>query len=338
MSSLKEIARELSVSVATVSNALNGKGKLSDALRRQIIRHARKQGYEPSPHARVLHGKRLRVLGLILPSVHDGLAQGFIDGTDQAGAGAGYSTLVAATHRWGEDMTQRELAAVERFHSLRIGGVLYLAAAHADARAVEKRMEKLGLPFVRLYRGPSAGEAPSVLVDHAAGIRQGISHLQELGHRRIALIHAGMYQGPELEAARAVYAGFFPRREWERWSFTSEQGWRALLTARVRSGITAALALSDDLAFSASRALTEAGVPVPEAFSLVGFRDTLVARTMTPALTTLHVPTDAMAAQAAGWLIRRLEEGEGDPAPIRTALEPELVVRASTAPPARCDG
>ena len=89
------------------------------------------------------------------------------------------------------------------------------------------------------------------------------------------------------------------------------------------------MTLSDDTARHLAEQLWARGLSIPEDISLVGFRDTIIAQTMNPKLTTIHVPAEDMGYAAARWLIHRIKSGSAVPS-LRMHLSPSLVIRQST--------
>jgi len=334
--SLKTLAQQLGVSSATVSNALNNKGKISPELRKRIVELAKKSGYKISPHALVLQGKRLPILGLMTTSIEDGMAHKFITGADRAAQEGDFSTILSVTSHFGIKISEMEIRSVSRFDTLRIGGVLYVPAANTRHRTVEEMLEKKGIPFVLLYRRQDSDRSPAVVVDHTHGFHLGLDHLLALGHRRIAMVYEDAYRGPEVDIAAEVFREKLPKLSWESWGVS---GSPASIRKLIKQRSTAFFALSDDLAHKVSTILYDAGYETPRDFSLIGFRDTIVARTMRPKLTTIHVPAEDMGYAAARWLIdeigqRHAENRSAWPArdPINLCVPPTLMVRDSTGP------
>lgn len=333
--SLKVLAQKIGVSTATISNALNNKGKISPKLRQRIVRMAKEQGYTISPHALALQGRRLNILGLMIASIEDGMAQKFFVGADRAAQEKNYSTILSISSHSELDTSEMELRSVQRFDTLKVGGVLYVPAADTEHLKVERILEKRGIPFVLLYRRRQSDTSPAVIVDHAEGFRLGIDHLVSLGHRRVGVVYDPLYRGPELLIAREVFRQRFPRSRWAQWNVPLDWGRIGELLKR---GATAFLTLSDDSAFTLKGVLSAHGLSVPHDVSIIGFRDTIVARTMTPKLTTVRVPAEEMGYAAAQWLVNQIEaappKAKRIPVdPIDLCVTPTLVVRESTAPP-----
>lgn len=323
MRSLKSLALEVGVSVATISNALNHKGKVSAPLRAKILKLAKKYHYQPSAHARVLHGQRMPVLGIIVPSMHDGLGQGFFQGADRAAREQGYSSILSISNHEGEDISTMELEAVGRFDALRIGGVLYLPSGSAPDDRVEQELARLDLPFAFIYRQGKNLQAPAITVDHSRGFHLLFDHLEEYRHQRIGIVLAG----PEAKIMRNVFRERTRHADWESWIVHEDE---SNLNVFLQKKPTALITPSDDSAFRLARHLRAVGKAISEDISLVGYRDTIVAQTMTPSLTTVHVPTEEIGYAAADWLIRRIRGETGEAAPLHLQIPPRLVVRAST--------
>jgi DNA-binding LacI/PurR family transcriptional regulator len=334
--SLKLLAEKMGVSSATISNALNNKGKISPQLRQRIIKVARESGYTISPHALALQGKRLNILGLMIASIEDGMAQKFFVGADRAAQEKNYSTILSISSHSQIGISEMELRSVQRFDTLKVGGVLYVPAADTEHLEVERIMEERGIPFVLLYRRRQSDESPAVIVDHAHGFRLGLEHLISLGHKRVGIVYVPSYRGPELLIARTVFKKTFPQLNWSQWHVPLD--WEKI-RGLIRQGATAFLTLSDDSAFTLEKMLSSHGYAVPRDISIIGFRDTIVARTMTPELTTIRVPAEEMGYAAAQWLVSQIEasnpisKNEQPPESIDLCVAPTLVVRESTAPP-----
>jgi DNA-binding LacI/PurR family transcriptional regulator len=170
-------------------------------------------------------------------------------------------------------------------------------------------------------------------VDNAQGARKAVNHLLELGHRRIAIItnaplaYAASHQRLEgyltaLQGADLAYDEELVRQG----NFDEESGYAAISELMaLGEPPTAVFVASDMVAMGALRALHEAGIRVPQEVALVGFDDITAARFITPALTTIHVPTFGLGWGAAELLIRIIDQDQ--PRDVHVRLDTELVVR-----------
>jgi LacI family transcriptional regulator len=332
--SLKSLAKELGVSIATVSYALNHKGNISAELRTRVLETAKARGYELSAVAQALRGNRLKIFGLMISSVYDEMGQRFFMGADRAAQGAGYSMILSVNSPLAGSALDAEIATARRFQSLRISGVLYVPSGSSTPAEVEKVLKEANMPFVLLYRRPASDPHPSVVVDHAKGFRLALDHLLSLGHRAIGFVYSNSYRALEVDIARKVMEKRCPKLPWAKWSASVEDDeFLALLRRRP----TALFASSDDVALIAAERLAAAGIRIPQDISLVGYRDTKAAGLITPRLTTIHVPTEEIGYQGGCQLLSLIEAPASNP-PRHLKLPPSLIIRESTAKPIGASG
>jgi LacI family transcriptional regulator len=232
----------------------------------------------------------------------------------------------------------------------RAEGVIVIASWVFDETNLLGDIEKNNVPIVIVSRDLTDRGISSVLVDNKAGGALAMHHLQELGHRRIAVI-----RGPEeLFDSEPRWAGvkrvaaqggikIDPRLVFQLPSLVDPaSGFEGGLNCARRmlaTGLhfTAVLAFDDLTALGVVRGLKEAGVRVPKDCSVLGFDDVLPAAVATPAITTIHQPLKEMGLLAAEWMLDAVEareQGSARMPRLHKAL-PELVARMSTAPPAK---
>jgi len=349
MSSLEEVARLAQVSTATVSRALSGRGRLSDATRARVRAAAAELGYVVSATASSLATGRTRSIGVLVPLVDRWFFANVLDGIASRLAPRGYDiTLYNVT----DDAAQRRALFQT---SLRRGRVDAVIALSLEFDAAELSvLEELGLPLVGLGT-PNPGLS-TLRIDDDAVARMATAHLLELGHRDIAHIGRSRDGGdPDIptlrrrgfEAAMAA-AGVVPAR-FVATDFTIEDGYRAMgellrtgggasagpggYAGRGGSagrggheGPTAVFAASDELAFGAMFAARDAGLSVPGDVSIVGVDGHELSGFF--GLTTVEQFPHAQGERAADAALVALGEDVAAPDP---ALPFELVIRSSTA-------
>ncbi len=215
--------------------------------------------------------------------------------------------------------------------------------AHCDALDPRRRVivEERRLPIVVLDGRSVAGE-PSVGIDEEGGAAAAARHLLELGHTDLAVIrfapHAEGLGNVVVERRLAGYRSAVADAGHDPDDLTIVDGfpYDRSLTADVLLGLlgrpdrpTAVLAMSDEMAVATIDAARHLGLHVPTDLSVVGFDDTAAAQSSSPALTTVRQPHAAKGAAA----VRMLLDEPGQERHIEFPVE--LVVRASTAPPAQ---
>ena len=327
-STLVDIAAEAGVSVSAVSKVLNGRTDVAAGTRARIAALLRENGYQVA--SRLGFG----VVDLLIANLHSPWAEELLNGTVQA-ADESAASVVVATVDSPAGFTRWLDRAAER------GTDGALTVLHLPDSSELQRLAAARIPLVVIDppEEPGAG-IRSVGTTNWQGGLTATRHLIELGHRRIAIIG-----GPErLWSSRARLAGYraalqaaglptaaeLVRRD----DFCTDGGRRQgghLLD--LPEPPTAIVAGNDSQAFGVLQALAERGLRAPADLSVIGFDDVPVASWATPALTTIRQPLAAMAATAFRMLRGGPAGRPGEPQHIELATS--LVVRDSTAPPAR---
>lgn len=326
-----DVARRVGVSQKTVSRVFNGERYVSEDVRRRVLEAAEELGYRMNSAARALASGRTRSIGVVtLGTALYGPASLLI-GIERAARDAGYALRVVNTM---EGDPGGVAGAVHSLLEQGVDGIVVSEPIDEGSVSLSVDVPVLVLGAPSTFGGPRAVTAG---VDAESLARAATEHLLDLGH--VTVHHLA---GPQ------------------RWFAARDRlkGWKAALSARGRrqppviegdwsavSGhaagrelasvddVTAVFAANDDMAIGLIRALTEAGLRVPGDVSVVGFDDIPVAAFVTPPLTTMRQPFDAVAHEGLRLLVQAIEKPDAEPAP---AHDPpvELVVRASTAPPA----
>jgi LacI family transcriptional regulator len=335
---IRDVARLARVDPAIVSRVLNQDRSLSirGETRARVLAAVRQLDYRPNALARGLKLGTSYALGMLLPDVANPLFPDIIKGGEEVAEEAGYQILLC-------HITPEALIRGRHLELLREGRVAgLLIATGVLPEAVVEGLDRSGFPYVLVNRR-APGIDRSVVVDDQAGARLAVEHLLALGHRRIAHL-AGPPAADTAQRRLAGYREAFAARGLapdpvlcEEAGLDVEEGYRAgaRLLARV-SGLSAVFATNVPVAIGALAALREAGLVVPADVSVVGFHDSPYAARTAPPLTTVRMPLREMGRQAAGRLIQLIRGGAAG-APV--ILPPVgLVVRASTAPPARRSG
>ncbi len=314
---IRDVAREAGVSVATVSRVLNGSGPVREETRQRVWSVAEALRYVPNQAARSLITRETRTLGVVLPDLYGEFFSEVIRGIDQGAQREHYHVLVSGSH---DDWSEIE-AAMRAMHR-RVDG-LVIMSPDIGAGTLRSALPA-GLPVVLLNCAAQDREIPAINIDNRGGARAMVEHLLSLGRRRLAFI-----RGPERnhdaaerlagyrEALAAAGASAPP--EWELpGDFTELGGYRAigeLLGGRGRGSALpdAIFAANDSMAVGALSALREAGIGVPDDVGVAGFDDVPIARYLSPPLTTVHVPIAELGARALEALLRAVRgRGAGE--------------------------
>ena len=323
---IREVAREASVSVATVSRVLNGKGPVHLETARRIRSVAKRLHYVPHPVARSLITRRTHTLGVLLPDLYGEFFSEVIRGIDLRARRAGYHVVVSSSH---SDSAETE--AMIRAMRGRVDGLIVLSPG---ARTPALTTLPQGFPLV-LLNSPGRRTFDSLTIDNYGGAFAMVRHLVGLGHRRITFIGGPPGNSDAAErlrgyrdAVRACSADADAKLEMPG-NFRESTGYEACRRIRaLRPRPTAIFAANDSMAIGLLYGFREAGVHVPEEFAVAGFDDIPIARYITPPLTSVRVPIAALGERATQLVLRAVEEGS-EHRKRQETLPTALIIRAS---------
>ncbi len=323
---IKDVAREAKVSVASVSRALNGGGGVTAETSQRIHEAARRLHYVPHAAARMLITRRTNTVGALLPDLHGEFFSELIRGIDLAARARGLHLLVSSSHDGAEDA-----AAALRAMQGRVDGLLILSN-HVDAAFLRSNLPA-GLPAVLLNSAVKNPAYAVLNIDNYGGAHAMVRHLLETGHAGVTFIAGPTdnFDAQQRELGyRAAMAKYAPHAAPDvvAGDFSEEAGYRAgrqLLARTPRP--RAVFAANDMMAVGCLSAFKEAGVEVPGEIALAGFDDIPIARYVTPSLCTVRVRIADLGRSALEQLAARLEDPRR--APSSHTLACEIVTRAS---------
>jgi LacI family transcriptional regulator, galactose operon repressor len=328
MVTIKDVAREANMSVATVSRVLNGSGPVSEKTRRLIHEVAGKMRYVPHSGARSLITSKTETLGVLLPDLYGEFFSEVIRGMDDTAQRNGFHLLISRAYadRNGIETAIRAMRG-------RVDGVVVMSP-DLDAESLLNLPSTM--PVVLLCSVSRGNEIDSLTIQNCRGAREMVSHLVSRGHQRIAIIKGSPRNYDAAERLRGYRialrdAGIVPNASLELvGNFTEAGGYAAameLLSMRDRP--TAIFAANDSMAIGALSALRESGVEVPADMAVAGFDDIPLARYMDPPLSSVHVPICELGARAVEILLDGITHKNGH-ARKRERVSTKLVIRSST--------
>jgi LacI family transcriptional regulator len=327
---IKDVAREAKVSVASVSRALNGHGGVTAETLARIREVAARLRYIPHGAARSLITRRTHTIGALLPDLYGEFFSELIRGIDLAARTHGLQLLVSSSHDGAA-----EAAAALRAMQGRVDGLLVMSP-HADAAFLRQNLP-IGLPTVLMNTELEGDDYAALSVDNAGGARLVVEHLIAEGYRRIAFIRgpSGNHDVAERERAyRDALADRLPDAAplVLPGEFDEASGYRAgQRVAAMQPRPDAVFAANDMMAIGCMAAIREAGLRIPEDIAVAGFDDVPMARYASPALTTAGVRIAELGKAALERLAGQIDRGGDDTPHSHVRIPAELVVRASSA-------
>lgn len=327
--SMADVAALAGVSAVTVSRVANGHPSVTPETRERVEQAMKQLGYRANTAARALATGRFGTIGVVsfdlTATGNLYIVDAVIREAQQAGYAVNLATLDAA-------IDARLQAAVRRLTSLAIDGLVVVEARILDAPSL--RLPD-NVPVV-VAEGASDVGYPAVGADHGAGATAAVEHLLSLGHRTVHHVTGLADSYPAVRRTEA-WRRVLRRRECEvpppvsgDWSAAS--GYAAGLELLRGPGVTAIFAANDQMAAGVLRAAAELGRRVPDELSVVGYDDAEVAGFLNPPLTTVRQDLDGVGRHCVSVLLAAMRGEKLDWS--TRLLAPELVIRASTAPPA----
>ena len=344
---LKDLASHLDLSPTTISLVLNRSAvaaAIPEETQRRVFEAARELGYRPNYIAVSLRSQRTNSIGVLVPEVSDPWAAEIVSGIETHLLANDYTYLVTSHRRSTPKLLQDDLELLTR---RAVDGMILVATELHEAPL---------LPTVVISGHTRVDGLSNVVIDHDRAARLALTHLKELGHRRIALFRGQPGSSDTEVRSRAIFKAAASLRveippeltlqlsgEGEDEVFTPDAAYQEgyafgqkLLGRRV--SFTALFAFDDASAIGAIRAFLDAGLRVPEDVSVVGFDDIQNAAYHNPRLTTVRQPLREMGRIAARLLLERINAPKRSDARSDGSfviVDPELIVRDSTGPAPR---
>ena len=330
---MADVAREVGVSLMTVSRVINDRDGVSPAMRQRVLDAIARLGYRPSGIARSLATRHTGTLGLVVPDVANPFFSDLARGAEQVAYAEDYNVFLCNT----EEDPQRELAVLQSLEEKRVDGLVLCSSRLDDAElhTVVVRYPAVILVNRRL-EGRGGGEnIGTVMVDDVLGGRLVTTHLLTRGHQAIGFLAGppGSRSGRRrLEGYRTALAeaGLSHNPAWiHNCSPTVEGGHEgALELLDVHPHLTALVCYNDLVAIGALQACTRLDRQVPGDLAVIGFDDIPLAALVTPPLATCRVDRYELGARAVQLLLDQIEGSLGGCAG-KVVLQPELTIRAS---------
>lgn len=330
-----DVAKEAGVSKGLVSLALNDRPGVSAEAKERILRVADQLGWRPDPRARGLSTRRAYALGLIVRrSPHvievDPFFAAFIAGAEAVLAEHGQVLVLSVVPDIAAELDAYHRLSSER----RVDGFFVTDLLDDDHRIAA--LGELGMPAVVLGHPENAVGMPTISREYRTGIEQLVTHLAELGHRRIAHVTGSLnmqHAHNRLERFLVECEARSLEAVVEEADFSPEQG--AAATHRLLDGArrpTAVIYGNDPMAIAGMAVAHERGLSLPGDLSIAGMDGSDMGEWVFPTLTSLSNDPSEWGRASADTLLRLIEEGA---APDVELPEAGLIRRASTAAPNR---
>ncbi len=332
---MKDIARELGVSVATVSRALKDSPRISEAQRERIKAYAREHNFYPNTLAESLRHSRVapnKVIGVIVPQIAHYYFSTILSGIEEQANVRGYRIMVAQS----DERYDRERRICESFQQSRVCGIIVSQAKDTRDYSHFQRLLNSGVPLVFYDRICTGINTNRVVVDDYMGAFTAVTHLIETGCKRIAFYGSPM----QLESSKNRYNGYYDAivkhgmKIDESLHFLCDNRADAeALTPEVLSREDrpdAFFAVNDDTAIGILYTAKRMGLNVPRDVSICGFTNGERAIACDPMLTTVEQRGHMVGEEAVDILVNHVEGISPMDKVVKKVVRTRLVVRGTT--------
>lgn len=332
MSTIKDVAREAGVSIATVSRVVNKSPKASKTAVEKVTLAMKKLGYRPNEAARALVSQKANTIGVVVGDVSDPFFGLLIKTVDKIAYQNGKHTLIGN----GYHQPEHERDSIELLIKNRCDALIVHSKGLSDEELIRYAKEVKGMVLINRYIEEIADRCISL--DNYQGAYLATEHLIQKGHKKIACITSN-HTIEDAETRKMGYLAALtkhgidlPENYIASGSPDAEGGIEAMVNLLNESiEFTGVIAYNDYMAAGALSVAQERGIQVPAKLSIVGFDNGLIARYLYPRLTTVNYPIELMAEKAALLALKLVNNVSIEPQKLN--FSPELVLRDSAAIP-----
>lgn len=330
MPTIRDVAREAGVSVASASRALNGLSNVTGEMSERVWAAANKLKFVPHSGARSLTRRKSDAIGVILPDLFGEFFSEVVRGIDRVAHQAGMQMLLGNMH----GNVQETITAIRTMRG-RVDGMLVMPSS-VDMDFLANSLPP-DCPTVLLNQDGAAYDVASVAIDNHAGAYQMTSALLAQGYKKIVHI-AGPKGNKDAEERQRGFADAMAKLAGNNMpailpgDFSEESGAEAArLVMASEMPVDAIFAANDMMALGCMLSLAELGVAVPGKIAVAGFDDIPLAHYVSPSLTTMQVHMEELGEAAATMLLDMIRAGEAneDIPKQRKIIVPELITRQS---------
>jgi LacI family transcriptional regulator len=328
--SLKDLAHELGVSIATVSRALRNSPEIGQEMQMKVKELAKRLNYRPNPFAQSLRKEGPRIIGVVVPNLVTHFYAAVLDGIEDEARRTGYSVISSNSHESCED----EMRAIDNFVNLHVEGIIASVSQNTTDYSHFEKVSKMGIPLVFFGRTCLPDLFSSVTANGDVAAKKATQHLIDTGSRRIAFLggpnHLDMVKRRKHGYLEALRDNRIPiDRELvvcNRIDFdTVVEATTKLL--QIENRPDAILAVNDTVTFAAFTAVKEMGLRIPEDVALIGFTDDQHARYVTPQMSAIEDQSYKMGCVAYDLLQKSIS---GDPNKYKKIVPQKLVIRGTS--------
>lgn len=333
---IKDIARQLNISVATVSRALRNLPDVSPQTRKSVLDIAQKLDYQPNSIALSLLKKKTNVVGIVVPDIAVPFFASAISGIQEVLFKSGYHLMICQSN----ECYQTEITNVQALLASRVEGLIMSLSKETIDHEIFRSLFKKGTPIVFFDRVCEDIDTYKVVVDDYQGAFMAVEHLISVGCRRIAHL-AGQ---PTLSISRNRLNGYLDALKKHNLPIDPEL---IMYSGFIKENVIVAtrqlvnmpcrpdgiFMVTDPVAIQAMVVIKEIGLRIPEDIAVVGFGNEIFTSIFEPSLTTVAQYPNEMGKAAAQLFLNQLKNFSNKHtfAPTTQVIKTKLIIRNSTA-------
>ncbi len=331
---LKDIAMRMGIDASTVSRAINHPERVKEDTLLKIERHIKQLNYHPNLVARGLQAAKTNLLAMVVPNFSNLAFAKINRGFHDALKGTNYEMIICSS----QEDPQEEIDIGKALVRQRVSGIVFVGTVGTRENDIPFEIFRNNTEVLVIDRDVPNEHINVFLLDAYHSIKMALSHLQSLGHKRIAVItgqERSIQAKLRVSTVKSILSelGFGIQETYIReGDWTASSGWHAmedLLGLDPRP--TAVFALTDTMAMGAIGAASAAGLRVPEELSVIGFNNEPGSESFNPPLTTIAPHAYNIGMQAGKFLLERLEKNSTSR--VVKHFPTDLIIRKTTASP-----
>jgi LacI family transcriptional regulator len=331
MATIRDVAKQAGVSTATVSRVMNHSAYVEPVTIARVEKSMRELGYRRNLSAQAIAARSGNILGLLTGNLADPFFARLARGVEDMARQEGFRLMVCS----GGHEAEQEKSGIEFLINQGCEAIV----AHATRLTDEQLLRYCATTpaMVVINRHIQQADDRCIWLDNVDAAERATRHLLEQGHRRIACVTTSLPIADRADRLKGY------RNALQAYGITPGAGWiisvpfdeaggelAADMLPGESPGFTAAFTFNDVMAAGIMNTLQRKGVSVPSSLSLVGFDDVIVAKYLSPALTTIHYPVERMAREATSLALRIFQQQ--DISAVRHCFQAELIIRDSVLP------
>lgn len=332
MPTIKDIAREVNVSVSTISRVLNNKPDVSEETKIKVEKAIKEMGYNPNRIARGLVLKKTNSIGLVIPDINNPFFPEIIKGVERTAKKLGYSLILCNT----DNDKKEERESISLLRSKQVDGIIL--SLSLENKAVLKELEKEKFPIVQIDRQIKDSIYPAVTIDNKRSAYIATEYLIKQGHRKIGHVTGDLSTETALNRLKGYKLALKDhnitiKEEWILEGDYSIESGKEMMEKiiKLKDRPTALFFANDLMAFGAYETIFKYNYSIPEDFSIIGHDNIEITSFVRPGLTTMDQPKYRLGEIAAKNLISIIENKDKK-AFQNVILKNAMIVRDSIKP------